>query len=456
MLNRRILLRLAALGALLWLVQAWQTAYRDQHRRELSRALRPALDEGEWQAVARLVRQGADPFTRGMDGSTALAAVLTQGDVPATRKILSQHPTDLGVVDREVARLPCRAFEPLYRLEECVATLERLTGTPGASPASAWSGLAELRFRLGRYDEAAEAYRTLLRLTPGEAQPSRRLRAAAACARAAQKIRPLLSEAVTIRQVLPASADEEPHLWFALYTLSAAPGELGAFRRVTVGLFQVDETGARRVGPEVPIRAPGYDGGAARAMLFADDLTGDGFADAAVEVVNVALGSTPSYLVILTASPRGLETRLTLASSEPLWIEDLNADGRCEVITQHEIGSAMSHVEQPRWRDVYAFNGTAYRQSNRQFPREFTSWEPVLKAALAEHPGDREILEYLGRTYEILGRGAEAIPYYRQAEAAFASEINSADPAYATELRQRRETIRKRLRDLPAKHEEGR
>jgi hypothetical protein len=180
--------------------------------------------------------------------------------------------------------------------------------------------------------------------------------------------------------------------------------------------------------------------------MFGQDLTGDGSPDVVVETISSALGCTPAYVEVFTARTAGPKRLLSVTSNEPLSLEDLNGDGCVEVLNQYEIGATMSHVEQPRWNDVYAFDGTRYVVNNRRFPSAFTSLVRQVEERLEEYPGDWELLEYQGRSYEIRGLGAQAVPCYEKAAEALALEISRNEGQYAVYLRERRQGILKRLR----------
>ena len=448
MFKRRLLVRLALLGAILWLVQTVQLAVREQRRRELSRRLATALDEYEWKTVAALIRQGADPRTPGSNGSVALPWALEQGDLLIAQRILLATGDDPLYVTRAFTPIPTLAYDPLYGVDDAVRTLERLVRQPGPALPGAWIGLAELRRRLGRYEESIEAYRTTVRLAPGRKEARQGLAQALAASAAACAIRPRLPAGLELMAVAPAETGADPSRWYAAY--ASVPDQQAEPRigRVVVALYRRNAEGYRQVGPAVRVGDPRFGEGGRVAGAFPGDLTGDGVPDLAMEVANEGASWAPSSLTLLTVQNGRLKTLLIATGSAPLWLDDLDHNGSYEVRNEYEIGVSMSHALQPRWNDVYAFDGDRYQLANRRFPEAFREWPEILNKSLVDSPGDAEILVYLGRTYEILCREKEARAAYARAEEALRDELQGADGEYEKQCRIRLREVRSRLRAL--------
>lgn len=112
-------------------------------------------------------------------------------------------------------------------------------------------------------------------------------------------------------------------------------------------------------------------------------------------------------------------------SNWPIWIQDINHDGRCEIGTYHEIGETMDHASQPVWMDIYAYKNGKYQLADADFPSEFRGWPVQLKQALHAHPGDPDILRHLGEAYAILGERRRALTSYDEAVVASRKAIHS-------------------------------
>lgn len=450
MFTRRVVQWGLALGVLLWGMYATQEGLRAYRRRELSRQLVRALDDYEWKPIARLIRQGADPLTRGSDGATALARAASLGDLVTLRAVLVRAQADPKFITREFPVLPSRKVDTYWSLPEVEESLARLVREKGSERlANAWLALGVVRERLGRYAEAAHAYGQARRLDFSSQAASEGLSQAERAATTAARIAPKLPARARIVAVAPT---EVPERWSVVYGKPDSPQSGNDYAWVRAGLYRVNGNEAVSLASPFPVRDPRFGDGARKAWAFSQDLTGDGKPELAVEVVNQGASWEPSYLVLLSPQQDRWKQLLGLTSSEPLWLEDLNGDGTYEAGNSYEIGDHMSHAEQPRWEDLYAFDGEHYALANRRFPQEFLTWHRTLNEVLVTHPNDSAILDYLGRTAEIWNQPDQARHYYQRASDALLPDLaqagNSAD--YQTELRQRQQALRKRLTALKA------
>jgi tetratricopeptide (TPR) repeat protein len=375
-----------------------------------------------------------------------MARAAALGDLVTLRTILVRAQADPLFMARELPELPSRKVEAGAALPEVEASFSRLVEEPGgARLLNAWVGLGRVRHRLGRYPAAASAYREALRLNP----QSQAARAGLALAERADLVSArlvrMLPQAARILAVSPLEG-----LWAAVY-YTPGDGRTGSdFTRVRAGLYREHAGELRPVGPPLPLRDPRYDDAYRDVRVFARDLTGDGRDEVSVELKSLAASSDPACLLVLTPHRGGWKQLLRLTSTEDLWLEDLDADGKYEVGSVYEIGCRMSHAEQPRWTDLYGYAGDRYVLANRCFPGEFREWPTALNEMLQVYPDDWEILDYLGRTQEILGRPVEARDCYRRAAGALLPEFRQAGgtPGYPEWLRGRQKVIRKRLAAL--------
>jgi tetratricopeptide (TPR) repeat protein len=448
--TRRVVQWGLALGVILWGMHVTQYGLRAYHRRELARRLVRALDDYEWKPIAALIRQGADPLTRGSDGTTVMARAASLGDLATLRAVLVRAQADSLFVARELPVLPSRKVDTYWSLPEMEDSLSRLVRQDGSERlVNAWIGLGLVRERLGRYPEAMQAYQQARRLdftsqvaAEGEAQAER---AAATAARIALTL-------PAGARILSVSPIETPERWAVVYGKPDKPQTGNQYAWVCAGLYRVSGSGAVPLAPPLAVRDPRFEDGARKAWAFSHDLTGDGKPELAIELVMQGASWSPSYLLVLSPGEGRWKQLLSLTSSEPLWLEDLNGDGTYEAGNSYEIGDHMSHAEQPRWEDLYAFEGDRYVLANHRFPQEFLAWHQTLNEVLAAHPEDPAILEYLGRNAEIWGQPAQARGYYQRAAQALLPDIAQSGNSvvYRAELRERQQALSTRLAALGA------
>lgn len=448
---RRVLLWAIALTAILWSVHATQEGLRDYRRRELSGRLARALDAYEWKPITSLIRQGADPLTRGSDGLTAMSRAASLGDLETLQAVLVRAQGDPLFVARELPELPGRKVDASSDLAEQEGALARLVRQPRSERLlNAWLGLGLLRQRLGRYPEAEAAYRQAARLAPTCVAASEGAEKAARAVGVVARVARMLPAGVRVRAVAPLRTVGKRETWAAVYYQPKDPQTGESYAWVRAGLYAVRPKGVVLLAPPLELRDPRFERGFRDVRVFVHDLTGDKQPELVVELSSMGASWDPSYLLVLSPQASGWKRLLGLTSSEPLWLEDLDGDGKYEAGNSHEIGSDMSHAEQPRWTDVYAFEGDRYVLANRRFPQEFRGWPQALHEVLKAHPEDWEILDYLGRTSEILGQPEQALDYYRRSAKALPPVIAQAadSPDYRAELLGRLGALRKRVAAL--------
>jgi hypothetical protein len=188
--------------------------------------------------------------------------------------------------------------------------------------------------------------------------------------------------------------------------------------------------------------------------LYVADLTGDGVPEAAVSKVFIGGSWMPSHLDVFAWRGHQLARILGLASSQPIWIEDIDHDGRYEIGNYYEIGWDMFHWEHPYWTDIYAYRGGSYRLADGEFPRAFRGWAHRLRRALKKHPADPQILQYLGIVHEIEGRPRAAFGALRSAARECAALLeNEGDARLHARLKWQLNDIRRRILGLKRRPE---
>lgn len=281
-----------------------------------------------------------------------------------------------------------------------------------------------------------------------------RLAAAEEAGEIGSPLAPQLPRGVQVLGVVPLTQRGRDERWGVVYFQPGDPQQGSAYAWVRVRLYRAEHGKLIPVGPPVPVSDPRFDDPAATKVgVFGRDLTGDGTPELAVELMIQGASWAPSYLAVFSLRNDALQPLLGLTSSEPLWLEDLNGDGQCEAGNTYEIGMSMSHAAQPRWTDIYAFDGQRYVLSNQRFPQEFREWPQTLSGAIQAHPKDPEILDYLGRTAEILGHPEEALGYYRWlTDVVLPEQIRAEDTAsIRADLRSRLKRLRQRRSALEAR-----
>jgi len=273
----------------------------------------------------------------------------------------------------------------------------------GPLPA-ACRGLAQILVRRGRYQQAVGVYRELLRQLPGHKAAEQGLREASLLGRVTHMANPLLTAA---EQVLQVGELRTPgRQMFALVTARLVPGGFYGVSHadIQVRLVRMVGSGLEQVAA-YPLADPRFpDSPEDEANLWVAGLTGDGLPEVAVQQVLIGASWIPSHLTILAwRGESSLRPILSVSGSFPQWVEDLEGDGRYEVGNSFEIGD-LPHYQQPLWTDIYAYRSGRYVWADDCYPREYREWPAQLHAALRQHPGDVQLLHYLGVTRRILGR----------------------------------------------------
>jgi hypothetical protein len=137
---------------------------------------------------------------------------------------------------------------------------------------------------------------------------------------------------------------------------------------------------------------------------------------------------------------------LSATSDEDFRVQDLRRDGRYEVWSEYCIGYELSHAEQHRWNDIYAYDARqgTYVQADREFPREFRRHAAEIAQLLRKHR-DPQLLEYLGVCREIEGRPSAALWAYQEAMKLCEPGASGTDPPFG------RAVLAQRIADLQAR-----
>lgn len=158
------------------------------------------------------------------------------------------------------------------------------------------------------------------------------------------------------------------------------------------------------------------------ASLYVRDLDKDGKPEVVMIGVFYGASWTPSFLQVLSETPSGWRVSNVIHAHDPLWIDDLDRDGRLEVGGVNVIGMTLSHAAQPRWPEIYRFQKGHLVRSDSKYPSLYRPLQKEIDGLLKEHKYDWELLAFRGRCARILGRASEAPSWERRAIAAFQSE----------------------------------
>lgn len=307
---------------------------------------------------------------------------------------------------------------PNEALHDVLAAFERWT-LEHPDNAAASTQLGRVQMLLGRYADALGRFQTSLRLAPNDANARR------GEARATNR----LAAIATIRRFLPMTGDVlyvEPLRigaksgWLAV-TGAKKPAHLYYFDTYTsLRLHWVTGAGeARRLEWQSDIlRTPELDMSEYNGIKVAvTDVTRDG--EPEIMALRTLIGASwlPSQLSVLQWRGGRMRSILEAFSSMPHSGRDLDGNGTVEFLAEDEIGVEPPHVAQPRWHDVYAYDGNRYVVANKRFPGRFRAWPRTLESVIKEYPRDWELWEHLGMTWEILRNRLKASEAYRKAAA---------------------------------------
>ena len=176
------------------------------------------------------------------------------------------------------------------------------------------------------------------------------------------------------------------------------------------------------------------------ANLYVRDLDGDGRNEVVFIGVFYGASWTPSVLHVMGERPgKGWINSRPIPTHDPLWIDDLDGDGKIEVGGVNVIGATLSHSAQPRWPEVYRYQNGNLTRADSKYPKVYQPLQKEIDELLKENKDDFALLAYRGRCARILGPAAQAGVWERRALAAFAKarkEDRDLPKTYAEYLKQ--------------------
>ncbi|MBI3920822.1 MAG: tetratricopeptide repeat protein [Armatimonadetes bacterium] len=298
--------------------------------------------------------------------------------------------------EREYADYCLRA-----ELEESQDGFKRVLAKYGPT-ARTFAGLGQCRLRLGDYEAAARSYGEAVKLSPADTQARVGYQKASRLLRIARAVRPWLSNRDKVLQLYELPNHRRGELLLVL-SVKVANDSLNPFSDVRLTLFRKSPSAFRRLWRSRVLRDQRFeDANFADVQVTVFSTSYDRTPQIAVSEVHQGASWTPSHLDLFTLRGHRLTKTFELTSSFPVWIEDINRDGRYEIGNYYEIGRDMGHVKQPVWTDIYACRQGRYVLANRYFPSEFRHWSRDLPDLLQQYPRDTEIQSYLRYAEQIM------------------------------------------------------
>ena len=289
-------------------------------------------------------------------------------------------------------------------------------------PARAYTGLGRCQALLGDYEQAASSFRKALETDPGYGVAKGWLLEAYGLAQVAQATLSQLPKGSRVIRIEPLPGDRllprSELRWVMLSAKQITTGEGPpyfdvAFDNARLSVVLQKGNGPPQIQQSVELNDTWFSNTANALQLYVlDEMPPKVIAEA----VMIGASWSPAHIDAFAWREGKLIKLLALTSDEPMWIQDLKGDGCHEIGDFHAVGDEMSHAEQPRWTNVYAYQDGRYQIANGDFPQEFTALTSEIRETLGRYPGDYELLKYLGVCYEIAGDRTAALDAYREAE----------------------------------------
>lgn len=297
----------------------------------------------------------------------------------------------------------------------------------------AYFGLAQCQQRLGMYRDAASTYRSALALSPADPGILSAYHVDLSLLALAHQAGPHLPHGQRILQIEPIDIENQTR-WLVLSAEPETDG-LVSYANANLSLFEpadgeLHRLWTSRLFSTTPVAGgdttvPGIDQFFTQLYLVTADVYGNGEQEACVLDESSAASAIPSHLDIFSQKNGILVRTFQTDSVMPIWIQDIDNDGRREIGTYSKVGDTLPGYEMPTWMDIYAVKNGKYELANADFPTEFRTWPAQLKQVLRTHPGDPDVLRHLGKAYAILGERQNAIAAYNAAVTACRKAMHS-------------------------------
>jgi hypothetical protein len=372
--------------------------------------------------------------------AVGVAVLLAVGATGALAKAKPSRPVSEAQFLRHAARALRWAHNPPGRRGGRVGCWcyldglrEQLLATTRRHPTSgrAYLMLSQCDLAVSRYEEAVGALERAAQLPDVRAPARAELTRAQRLLTVAKAVRPHLPAGSTVVRIESFSAPPADRLWAVVSAKQEPSGKdfEDRFYRFSDVRLTVLSDARRGLGvlwqsQPLVVARPGLDA-FSDLPLYVLHPRGSSADHLVLDQTFVGGSWSPSHLSVFAWDGRQLRKLLGANGDCPLWIQDVDGDGRAEVGATHAIGHSMAHAEMPLWTDIYAWDGRAYVLANSRFPREFRDVAGELRTALRAHPADFELLKYQGLLEAIRGHHAAARRYLRRAERACQAELQT-------------------------------
>jgi tetratricopeptide (TPR) repeat protein len=356
---------------------------------------------------------------------------------------------------KRILELPTRQapfIPPIRELETIEQSFQQWIQKHGGSLRT-YTGLAKTRMAQGDYAGATQAYRQALKYSPQSKSLQSDYKHAGECLNIFRKVSSSLPNRHQVIQVHKYPRNDTPAYWLVASAIVHHGKSYPDIKDLRLTLYQRTATTLKKIWQSQVLQDIRFAGGELNDLqLFITDLTRDGIPEVVVHKIIAGVSWLPSHLNVFEWHHDRLVEVLDLSSSFPLWIEDINCDGRYEIGNCYEIGWGIAHVDQPLWTDIYAYYNGRYRLANDRFPQEFKEWPHLLQKTLERHPNDYQIHKYLAISYEIGRQPGKALISYRAAERACRREIlDTKDKDFRLELERDLSAIQGKIAHLTGK-----
>lgn len=307
-------------------------------------------------------------------------------------------------------------------LREAEFAFQDIINKYGKDNGRAWAGLARSEARLGQYGKAVKSYRQALNLLTGHTDLKEELNMVLKQRSVADSASTILPKGETVLQALPYPVPTEKNLWVVLSATKTWDKEFDRYwpevSNCHLTVYKDTQNSLKQIWRSKQLKLAWANDSADDfndAYLFVQDMTGDKIPELVTIEVIFGASVAPTHIDVFKWNKDKAAHILGAGADDSIVVTDINKDGRYEVIGNHAIGWGLSHAEQPRWLNTFAYKNGAYQNAEKDFPRVYDNLQKEIWKVLREAPDDFELRYYNGRIYEIKRKPQLAIREYRLA-----------------------------------------
>jgi tetratricopeptide (TPR) repeat protein len=232
----------------------------------------------------------------------------------------------------------------------------------------AYAGLAACLLRAHQYEQAAHAFRLALLWSPRSVSAQAGLLSAGRLNQISAAVSATLrAPGMEVLCVRPFPPENGVPRWMVLYANKRVDGPADeGITEARVACYAGAGSTLSRIWQSSALVGPDAGKGAFREITMTTwNRKGSAIPD--VIVHGTYFGTQgfwdPADMEIFAYHRGGFQRILDVGSSEPLWLEDIDHDGRYEILNFTEFGTELSHVDQPRIRQAgYRFHLENWRE----------------------------------------------------------------------------------------------